>query len=73
MYIFEEEIIKFWKALPDNGVKYIMVGGYAANIHGYQRYTGDMDMWIDDTTENRTNLRKAFKEAGMEDYFMMER
>ncbi len=27
MDIFDEEIIKFWKALQDNTVRYIMVGG----------------------------------------------
>ncbi len=43
MDIFDEEIIKFWNALFQNGVKYIMVGGYATNLHGYQRYTCDME------------------------------
>ena len=72
MDIFDEEIIKLWKSLQDNNVRYIMVGGYATNIHGYQRYTGDMDIWIQDTPDNRRYLRKAFKEAGMGDYFMMD-
>jgi hypothetical protein len=72
MDIFDEEILKFWKALFDNNVQYIMVGGYATNLHGFQRYTGDMDIWIKDDVENRVNMRKAFKEAGMGDYFMFE-
>jgi hypothetical protein len=41
-------------------VKYIMVGGYATNLNGYQRYTGDMDM-DKDTIENLANLRIAFR------------
>lgn len=53
MDIFDEEIIKFWKSLQDNAVRYIMVGGFATNIHGYQRYTGDMDIWIEDSQMNR--------------------
>ena len=73
MDIFDQEIIAFWKALHQYGVKYIMVGGYAINMHGYQRYTGDMDIWLDDTYENRGNLRTAFREYGMGDFFMMER
>lgn len=73
MDIFDEEIIKLWKSLQDNAVRYIMVGGFATNIHGYQRYTGDMDIWIEDSLANRANLRGAFKDAGMGDYFMMER
>jgi predicted nucleotidyltransferase len=72
MDIFDEEILKFWAALQNQGVKYIMVGGYATNLHGFQRYTGDIDIWIDDTTENRTRLRKAFSECGMGDYYMLE-
>lgn len=72
MDIFDDEIIKFWTAMNENQVRFIMVGGYATNIHGYQRYTGDMDMWIDDTVENRAKLRNAFKTAEMGDYFMLE-
>lgn len=72
MDLFDEEIFKFLKSLHDNNVQYIMVGGYAANLQGYQRYTGDMDIWINDTKENRKKLQKAFNELEMGDYFMME-
>jgi hypothetical protein len=61
MDIFDEEIVKFWKALAANDVRYMMVGGYAVNLHGYQRYTGDLDIWIEDTKENRGKLRKGLK------------
>jgi hypothetical protein len=73
MDIFDEEVVAFWKSLQHHHVQYIMVGGYATNLHGYQRYTGDMDIWIKDTIENRKKLRAAFKEYGMGDYNMMER
>jgi hypothetical protein len=73
MDIFDMEVINFWKSLQDHNVRFIMVGGYAANLHGYQRYTGDMDIWIDDTLENRKNLRNAFIAYGMGDFEMMER
>lgn len=72
MDIFDEEILKFWKALFKHKVEYIMVGGYATNLHGFQRYTGDMDIWIKDSRENRLKMRKAFSDAGMEDYEMLE-
>ena len=72
MDIFDEEILKFWKALQDNNVEYIMVGGYATNLHGYQRFTGDLDIWLKDTLENRQLLRKAFKDCEMGDYPMIE-
>lgn len=73
MDIFDEEILKFWAALQSSQVRYIMVGGYATNLHGFSRYTGDIDIWIDDTLENRQCLREAFKNCGMGDYDMLER
>lgn len=73
MDLFDQELIAFWKALNSHRVQYIMVGGVATNLHGYQRTTKDADIWIKDTLENRRMLRAAFKEYGMGDYDMMER
>lgn len=72
MDIFDEEILNLWKSLANNNVEYIVVGGYAINIQGYQRFTGDMDLWINETPENRKSLRRAFNEANMGDYNMIE-
>lgn len=73
MDVFDEEFIKFWSALKKCNVKYIMVGGVATNLHGYQRTTEDIDIWIDDAIENRTNFRLALKKYSGTDYFMIER
>lgn len=70
---FDKEIWRFWKALQNNNVRYIMVGGYAINLHGYQRYTGDIDIWLEDSVTNRQNLRATFIECEMGDYFMLDR
>ncbi len=72
MDIFDEEILNFWKALQEHNVQYIMVGGYAINLHGYQRFTGDLDIWLKDTLGNRQQLRKSFITCGMGDYPMIE-
>lgn len=72
MDIFDEEILSFWRALQQNNVQYIMVGGYATNLHGYQRFTADMDIWIKDTLENRQSLRIAFIDCNIGDYPMIE-
>ena len=72
MDIFDEEILNFWKALQEFNVQYIMVGGYATNLHGYQRFTGDLDIWLKDTLENRKALRKAFQRCDMGDYPMID-
>lgn len=49
-----------------------MVGGYATNLHGYQRFTGDLDIWIKDNLENRRALRKAFLKCNIGDYPMID-
>lgn len=72
MDIFDEEILNFWRALQDFNVQYIMIGGYAINLHGYQRFTGDLDIWLNDTLLNRQALRNAFVSCGMGDYPMIE-
>jgi hypothetical protein len=70
--IFDQEILNFWKQLQECNVQYIMVGGYATNLHGYQRFTGDLDIWLKDTLENRKQLRKAFISCKMGDFPMVE-
>jgi hypothetical protein len=72
MDILDEELIKFWKALNDNNVKYIMVGGFATRFHGFNRSTDDLDMWVEDTLENRRNLRKTFIQLGYGDFAPLE-
>jgi len=72
MDIYNEEFINFWKALNKCSVRYIMVGGVATNLNGYQRTTDDIDVWIEDTIQNRRFLRDAMKEYSTIDYFMLE-
>ena len=68
MDIFDEDILKLWKCLQQNEVRYIMIGGFATNLHGYSRATKDIDIWIEDNLDNRKRLRKALKEQGSGDY-----
>jgi len=72
MDIYDEEILNFWKLLNQNAVKFIVVGGFAVNLHGVSRFTADLDLWIKDTLENRKNLRKSLLEANMGDMEAIE-
>jgi hypothetical protein len=67
MDVFDEELLRFWKIASQFNLKYIMIGGVATNLHGYQRTTEDIDLWIEDSTSNRKNLRKVFREYGIGD------
>lgn len=72
MDVLDEELIKFWSTLNDNNVRYIMVGGFAIRFHGFDRNTDDLDLWLEDTIENRKNLRKSLWELGYGDFEMLE-
>ena len=61
MDINESAFLDLWKSLNEHGVRYILVGGFATNLHGYQRFTGDVDIYLEDTLENRQRLRKAYQ------------
>ena len=38
--------------------------GYALGIHGYPRYTGDMDIWVNPTEENSKRVMSVLDEFG---------
>ena len=64
MDIVDESLLEFWKTLNSFGVKSIMVGGVAVNLHGFSRMTKDIDIEIKDTKENRKKLSLTFAQFG---------
>ena len=67
-----EQIFDIWKYFKEHDVRYITIGGFAVNIYGYSRNTRDLDILIDDTLDNRRNLRKAFRDIGIGDFETIE-
>ena len=45
-------------------VRYLIIGGLAFIYHAKPRYTKDMDLWIDATTENITQANTALAQFG---------
>jgi len=70
--IFNDDFRDFIQAMNHQNVEYILVGGYAVILHGYRRVTGDMDIWVNRTTENYQRLAKAFAEFGLPLFDMTE-
>lgn len=64
----ESQIIEVWKYFSLNNVKYLTIGGFAVSIYGYVRNTGDIDIYIEDSIENRENLGVALKQLGIGDF-----
>ena len=53
MDIVDEELLEFWKALNANQVKYLMVVGFAVNMHGFSRATQVVGVCKKYETQNR--------------------
>ncbi len=55
---------EFIRLLNNHKVRYLVVGGYAVAFHGYPRFTGDMDIWLDLLPENAKKLVRALEQFG---------
>lgn len=49
----------------DHDVRYVVIGGIAAVLHGVPRATFDLDILIEATPENAQNLLDACMDAGL--------
>ncbi len=64
-YLFNPDFRDFLKELKKHNVEYILVGGYAVILHGYERVTADLDIWVKCTENNYNKLKEAFYSFGM--------
>src|SRR5512133_17132 len=49
----------FLKLLNAGRVRYVVIGGYAVAYHGYVRYTGDLDIFVEMSDANATKLHES--------------
>jgi hypothetical protein len=55
---------EFISLLNVNKVEFLVVGAYAVAFHGYVRFTGDLDLWVNPESENAHRLLKALADFG---------
>lgn len=53
------DLHKLLESLQENGVDYILVGGHAVRLHGFNRATEDVDLLVPFDTENGTRLIRS--------------
>jgi hypothetical protein len=53
-----------FSALEATGVRYVVVGGVAVNLHGYQRFTKDIDLVIELIPERALRALEALRAIG---------
>ncbi len=64
MDIFFEPHRKMLRLLVEFNVDFMLVGGFAVNYYGFNRPTGDMDVWLKPNEENKNKLVKALNNYG---------
>lgn len=67
MNIFLDPHKHMLKQLIEFNVDFILVGGYAVNFHGYNRATGDMDIWLRPDNSNRQAFLELLKADGFDE------
>lgn len=48
-------------ALHEESVEYVLVGGVAVGLHGFERATSDIDLFVRPSAENVERLRRALR------------
>jgi len=66
MNIFFEEHRQLIAAMVAANVRFLLIGGYAVNYHGYNRTTGDMDLWLRPDNDNKKNLIRALEQCDID-------
>ncbi len=62
--MFNRHFQEFIELLEAKHVEYLIVGGYAVGIHGFPRYTGDLDVFVGVSERNAAQLLEVFAEFG---------
>lgn len=64
---------EFIALLNSESVKYLIVGGYAVAYHGYPRFTGDIDFFVEASADNAARLGRALHRFGFAGLGLTER
>lgn len=62
--VLNQDFKEFIQSLNENKVKYLVIGGYAVAFHGHPRYTKDLDVWVELSQQNASNLVNALDAFG---------
>lgn len=61
-----EDFKEFIELLQDKQVRYLIVGGYAVGFHSRPRFTNDLDIWIENSSDNAKRMLAVLCAFGFE-------
>ena len=65
LFKLEKDFLDFLRLCNEREVKYLVIGGYAVSIHGYVRYTKDIDVAIELSEKNAMRISLVIQEFGL--------
>lgn len=67
-----QDFLEFIGLLAEENVEYLIVGGYAVGVHGFPRYTGDIDFFVAVHPANAARLVRVFQRFGFAELGLAE-
>lgn len=64
MDLEDKDFLEFAKYANEENLNYIIIGGFAMNLHGFDRHTEDIDIWVEPTNLNKNRIIKVFVKLG---------
>jgi predicted nucleotidyltransferase len=62
--MLSKDFTEFVALLNKHDAEYMIVGDYSVGVHGYPRYTGDLDIWLNPTQANAERVLAVIAEFG---------
>ena len=59
-----QDFLEFIELLEEEKVEYLVIGGYAVGLHGFPRYTGDIDFFVAISEDNAERILRVFEKFG---------
>ena len=66
MLVADDDLLRVFRALEESGARYLVVGGVAVVLHGYPRFTADLDLVIALEPENTQRAIEALQRLGFQ-------
>jgi predicted nucleotidyltransferase len=68
----DRDLREFIKLLNERDVHYVIVGAFALAHHGRPRYTGDIDFFVESSSENAKRLTEVIDQFGFKNIGVVE-
>ncbi len=71
--VLDNDFREFVALLNGHNVRYLVVGGYTVGFHGHPRYTKDLDVWVEVSSENARKIIAVLSEFGFGSLGLIEK